>query len=118
MDHYSQEFAAGQTALSHKGTNEFYDWRHSTNIELDVQNYLDAFKKADANYTADSEPAAISAWRDDMGTVQADISLWVQVAVSWQINLKTDADLTTAMATVNKDFDAVRADFAQVIAAS
>ena len=53
-----------------------------------------------------------------MGTVQADISLWVQVAVSWQINLKTDADLTTAMATVNKDFDAVRADFAQVIAAS
>jgi len=119
MDHYSTEFAAGQTALSHKGTNDFYDWRHSTNIEQDVQTYLDAFKKADANYNADNEPTtAITNWMNDMGTAQADISLWVQVAVSWQIGEKTDADLAAAVAVVNKDFDAVRADLAQVLAAS
>ncbi len=118
MDHYSTQFAAGQTALSHKGTNDFYNWRHSTNIEQDVQTFLDAFRKADANYNADNEPAAIASWRDDMGTVQADISVWVQVAVSWQINQKTDADLAAAAATVGKDFDDVHADLAQILAAS
>jgi hypothetical protein len=118
MDHYTTEFAAGQVALSHRGTNDFYDWRHSTNIEQDVQTYMDAFKKADSNYNADNEPAMISDWMNDMGTAQADISVWVNVAVSWQINQKTDADLAAATAKVSKDFDTVRADLAQILAAS
>jgi hypothetical protein len=118
MDHYSQEFVAGQTALSHKGTNDFYNWRHSTNIEQDVQNYLDAFKTADANYNADNEPTAISSWRDDMGTVQSDIAAWIQVAVGWQIGQKTDADLAAATATVMKDFATAGTDLAQTLAAS
>jgi hypothetical protein len=118
IDHYATEFAAGQTALSHKGTNDFYNWRHSTNIEQDVQTFLDAFTKADANYTADSEPAAMASWRDDMSTVQADIVVWVHVAVSWQIGQKTDTDLAAATATVNKDFDTVRADLAHILSAS
>jgi hypothetical protein len=118
IDRYSTEFAAGQIALSHTKNNDFYNWRHSTNIENDVQTYLDAFSTADANYTADNEPSAMPAWRSDMSTVQADIVLWVQVAVDWQIGRRSDAELTAASATVNKDFDAARADLAQILAAS
>jgi len=118
MDHYSTEFTAGQIALSHTKNNDFYSWRQSTNIEQDVKTFLDAFSKADANYTTGNEPSAMSSWRDDMSVVQADIVVWVQVAVDWQIGRKADADLTAAGATVNKDFDTVRADLAQILAAS
>lgn len=118
MDHYSTEFTAGQIALSHTKNNDFYSWRQSTNIEQDVKTFLDAFSKADANYTTGNEPSAMSSWRDDMSVVQADIVVWVQVAVDWQIGRKADADLTASGATVNKDFDNVRADLAQILAAS
>lgn len=118
VDHYSTEFTAGQIALSHTKNNDFYAWRQSTKIEQDVKTYLDAFSEADANYTADNEPSAMPAWRNDMSAVQADIATWVQVAVDWQIGRKSDADLTAAGATVNKDFDIVRADLAQILAAS
>jgi hypothetical protein len=118
MAHYSTEFTAGQIALSHQTNNDFYTWRHSTNIEQDVKTYLDAFSKADANYSSDNEPDAMPSWRNDMSTVQADIVVWVQVAVDWQIGRKSDADLTAAGATVNKDFDTVRADLVQILAAS
>ena len=118
IDHYSTEFAAGQIALSHTKNNDFYAWRHSTNIEQDVKTYVDAFSTADANYTADNEPSAMPSWRNDMSTLQADIVVWVQVAVDWQIGRRSDAELTAASATVNKDFDAVRADLAQILAAS
>jgi hypothetical protein len=118
VDHYSTEFTAGQIALSHTKNNDFYTWRQSTTIEQDVKTYLDAFSTADAYYAADNEPSAMPAWRNDMSTLQADIVVWVQMAVDWQIGRKSDADLTAAGATVNKDFDAVRADLAQILAAS
>lgn len=118
IDHYSTEFVAGEIALSHEKNNDFYFWRHSTNIEQDVRTFLDAFNKAEANFDPSNEPDAMASWRDDMSTVQADIVVWVQVAVDWQIGRKTDADLTAASATVNRDFDTVRADLAQVVAAS
>lgn len=118
IDHYSTEFASGQIALSHTKNNDFYAWRHSTNIEQDVNTYLDAFSAADANYTADNEPPAMPSWRNDMSTLQADIVVWVQVAVDWQIGRRSDAELTAASATVNKDFDAVRTDLGQILAAS
>src|SRR2546426_12742033 len=117
MDHYSTEFTAGQIALSHTKNNDFYSWRQSTNIEQDVKTFLDAFSKADANYTTGNEPSAMSSWRDDMSVVQAGIVVWVQVAVDWQIGRKADADLTAAGATGNKDFRTVRPDLAPILAA-
>src|SRR2546426_7034257 len=118
MDHYSTEFTAGQIALSHTKNNDFYSWRQSTNIEQDVKTFLDAFSKADANYTTGNEPSAMSSWRDDLSVVPAGIVGLGQVAVDWQIGRKGDAYLTAAAATVNKDFDTARADLAQILAAS
>lgn len=74
--------------------------------------------QADAFYNADNEPAAISNWRDDMGNLQADLAQWVQVAVSWQISGKSNADLAAAEAKVNADFTQVRQDLQQVLAAT
>src|SRR3989442_12067463 len=104
MDHYSTEFTAGQIALSHTKNNDFYSWRQSTNIEQDVKTLLDAFSKADANYTAGNEPSAMSSWRDDMSVVQADIVVWVPVAVDWPIRPTAGAELTAARAAGNKEF--------------
>src|SRR2546425_12925146 len=73
MDHYSTEFTAGQIALSHTKNNDFYTWRQSTNIEQDVKTFLDAFSKADANYTAGNEPSAMSSWRGGMSVLPAEI---------------------------------------------
>src|SRR2546428_6047710 len=117
MDHYSAEFTAGQVALSHTKNNDFYPWRQSTNIEQDVKTFLDAFSKADANYTAGNEPSAMSSWRDDKYVVQADIVVWVQVAVGWQIGRKADADLAAPRAAGKKEFGNVRAHPAPDIAA-
>ncbi len=35
---------------------------------------MDAFKKGDAYFTADDEPASISDWQGDNGTLSADIA--------------------------------------------
>src|SRR2546428_4204954 len=79
MDHYSTEFTAGQIALSHTKNNDFYTWRQSTNIEQDVKTFLDAFSKADANYTAGNEPSAMSSWRGGTFFGQAEILLLGQL---------------------------------------
>jgi hypothetical protein len=116
MDHYASAFIAGMAAL-HQPGNAFYNWRHSSNVEQDLS-YLDAFKKADAFYNADNEPPAISTWRDDMGTVQADISAWVSVAVGWQIRQKSDADLAIAQQKISADVTAAQQDLAQIASSS
>jgi hypothetical protein len=88
-------------------------------VEQDVKIYLDAFGKADAFYNADNEPtAALTAWENDIGDLQAAISRWVEVAVSWQIRTKSDADLQGAASAVNAKLALIRADIAAVLAAS
>src|SRR3989442_6441878 len=91
MDHYSTEFTAGQIALSHTKNNDFYSWRQSTNIEQDVKTFLDAFSKADANYTTGNEPSAMSSWRDDKPALQPAAAVPVPRTRRWRVGPKTGA---------------------------
>lgn len=134
IQHYQQLMAAGKQVLGttqyadanaglaafndpNSAASKFRDWRQSSNAERDLS-YLDAFTQADKNYTADNEPTAISTWRDDMSTMQVDLSAWVTTAVSWQIRDKTDADLNAAQATFEQDIKQVQSDLAATLAAS
>src|SRR2546425_3932924 len=112
MDHYSTEFTAGQIALSHTKNNDFYSWRQSTNIEQDVKTFLDAFSKADANYTTGNEPSAMSSWRDDKVDPQAAIFLWGQAARELEVGRNADAELAASRPTGKKGFHKRRADLA------
>ena len=136
IDHYDRAFADGRAVLGttryadgfagvaamddpNSAAARFRDWRGTSKVEQDVQTYLDAFSRADKFYTAETEPtAAISAWSDDMAALQGAISQWINVAVDWQINTKTDADLHAAADKVSASKTAAGADVATVIAQS
>lgn len=60
----------------------------------------------------------IGDWRDDMGDVQMSISDWVGVAVEWQINEKTNADLSTAEGAVQAAFAKAQKDIDLIVAQS
>jgi hypothetical protein len=82
----------------------FRDYRQNPGPERDLT-YLDAFKNADAHFTAENEPKSISDWQDDMSTVTADFNQWVTVAVDYQISNRNQADLDAAAAKVWQDLD-------------
>ena len=97
---------------------KFSAWRQSSSIEGDVTTYLTAFKSADAFYNADNEPQAISSYRDDLGTLQADISTWVNDAVGWQIQTTSSATMAKDVQTINNDINQVKSDMQATLAAS
>jgi hypothetical protein len=97
---------------------KFSAWRQSSNIETDVTAYLNAFKSADAFYNADNEPQAIASYRDDLGTLQADISTWVTDAVGWQIQTTSNATMTKDVQTINNDISQVKSDIQATLAAT
>jgi hypothetical protein len=98
--------------------SRFSAWRQSSGVEQDVATYLNAFKQADAPYTAANEPSAMGDWRDDMSQLQADITQWVTDSVAWQIRDKTDAQIASDVTTINTDVAKVTADANAIIAAS
>lgn len=133
-NHYDQLLAGGKQALgttqyasSDAGVAAFSDpnsaasrfsaWRTSSNAERDVS-YIEATKAAGGLYNAENQPDALQAFQNDIGTVQSDLVLWVQAATSWQIKSKTTAELAAAEKTFADDLTKVRADIAQVLAAS
>lgn len=134
MMHYQQLLSGGKAALGTtqyadgtaglvaygdptSNASQFRDWRKSSHAEQDVS-YLDAFKQADAFYNADNEPAAISTWRDDMGTAQSDLVQWVNVAVGWQIRTNTTDELHAAEQQFQHDMTKAQADVTALINAS
>jgi hypothetical protein len=134
LKHYQDAFAAGRKAL---GTTQyvdavagiaamdeptssaarFRDWRTSSQIDQDIS-YLDAFDQAEALYAPGSGPAALQDWQNDMGDLTGDIGQWVALAVSWQINQVSDADLVDAAKAVTDAFALVQADVSAVVAQS
>jgi hypothetical protein len=74
--YYQQEFNNGVTVILNRGSaNSFPAFRAwDEKAATDVQPGMDAFKKADAYFTADDEPASISDWQGDNGTLSADIA--------------------------------------------
>ncbi|HVC76225.1 MAG TPA: hypothetical protein VND96_06885 [Candidatus Micrarchaeaceae archaeon] len=147
IDHYAQLLAAGKAALGstpyadanaglaayndpNSSASKFRDWRAQSKAEQDVS-YLQAFKQANDIYLAvmgsssgsitkweNDTSTALTNWQDDVGNVQGDLALWVQVAASWQISLKTDADLAAAEQKVNSDLNQTRQDLQQLLAVS
>jgi hypothetical protein len=131
VDHYARTFARGQAIVGttqypnataglaalenpNSAASRFAAWRKSTGIERDVSTYMNAFHKADAGFNASDEPASISQWMQDTGTLQADISHWIYVVVSYQISEASQADLDAAAATVRADVKTARHDVALV----
>jgi hypothetical protein len=108
---------AGLNAFSdpNSAASRFRDYRKNPNPEADLS-FLAAFKKADNFYTAANEPAAISTWRDDMGTATSDLSEWVNLAVGWQIREKTTAQLQSAADKVARDLAKAQADVTAAVA--
>jgi len=124
--HYLSMFTTGTTALGttqypdgsagvaafndpQSAASRFRDWRQSSKAEQDLS-FMDAFKQADAFYTADNEPPAMASWRDDMNQAQADLIGWVQVAVKWQISQASSADLGAAAKTFTNDMTTAQKD--------
>lgn len=52
------------------------DWYLAYTPPQQVQDMQDAFSKADANFTADDEPASIDVWRDAATAIPGDIETW------------------------------------------
>ncbi|MGW4517284.1 hypothetical protein ACWEO4_36120 [Streptomyces sp. NPDC004393] len=74
--YYQQEFNHGVTVVLNRGSADSFPAFHAWDEKAatDVQPGMDAFKKADAYFTADDEPASISDWQGDNGTLSADIA--------------------------------------------
>ncbi|MFF3911545.1 hypothetical protein ACFYZJ_37715 [Streptomyces sp. NPDC001848] len=74
--YYQEEFNHGVTVTLNRGTDNsfpaFHAWQQKA--ATDVKPGMDAFTQADGYFTADDEPASISDWRDDNGTLSADIA--------------------------------------------
>jgi hypothetical protein len=88
----------------------FREYRQHPGPERDLS-FDRAFARADHYFTAANEPAAISAWRDDMTQAQSDLSEWINAGVSWQIR-EVSADKLRARETK------VRSDLAKARAAA
>lgn len=77
--------------------------------ERDVS-FLHAFRKADHQFTAENEPAAIGDWRDTMSNAQSALYAWVQDAVSWQITQASSAKLAAGATRVERDLITAKTD--------
>ncbi|MFF2938101.1 hypothetical protein [Streptomyces mirabilis] len=73
---YQDEFNHGVPVILNRGNADSYPAFHSwyEKAATDVKPGMDAFKKGDAYFTADDEPASISDWQGDNGTLSADIA--------------------------------------------
>ena len=126
ITHYRNVFARGQAIIDHtqyasgaqvqiamedpnSAAARFQDYRQKSHPELD-QSFLDAFRRADRNFTVDDEPRAIRAWVDDMTFLHEDMGRWVQVAIGYQSSTKSQADLDNAAAAVHQDLAKAQAD--------
>jgi hypothetical protein len=126
VNHYRQVFHQGQAIIGHtqypdayagldamndpdSAAARFRDYRQSPDPVNDLS-YQSAFAQADEHFTADNEPQEISKWRDDMGTMSGDLYQWVNVAVSYKISGKTQADLDAAATKVEQDLDRALTD--------
>ena len=132
VDHYEQLFKEGEQAVGTtqyananaglaafndptSAASRFRDFRSKTRAEYDLS-FLNAFQKADNYFTAANEPKSISTWRDDMGTVQSALSSWVNLAVGWQIRVKSTAELRAAQQKVEEGLGKARHDIDLIIA--
>ncbi|MCQ4043284.1 hypothetical protein ACFOSC_01065 [Streptantibioticus rubrisoli] len=74
--YYQDEFNNGVTVTLNRGNPDsfpaFHTWQQKA--ATDVQPGMDAFKRADALFNADDEPASISDWQADNGQLSADIA--------------------------------------------
>ena len=91
----------------------FRDYRKHPGPETDTSSE-DAFGRADRFFTADNEPKAMTTWREDMLQAQSDLSIWVNVAVDWQIRSKSTAQLRAAENKVLHDLQSARRDIAAI----
>jgi hypothetical protein len=108
--------AARVTALQNpkSAASRFVAWRKSSRIQQDVATYTDAFRQADAGFNAADEPVSISNWLRDAGTLQSDISQWINVVVSYQTSAAKLRVLRAATATVKADITTAQHDVNQV----
>jgi hypothetical protein len=108
--------AARRTALQDPKSvaSRFVAWRKSSGIEQDVATYTNAFRQADAGFNAADEPVSISNWLRDAGTLQSDISNWINVVVSYQTSAAKLKVLRAATATVKADISTAQHDVTQV----
>jgi hypothetical protein len=128
--HYRDEFHQGQAIIGHtqyadgaagmaamddptSAAARFRDYRQNPGPERDLSGD-DAFKQADANFTADTEPQAIRDWQNDLTPLTSDLIGWVLAAADYQIQGKTQADLDAAAAKVEQDLGKLDADAAAV----
>lgn len=74
--YYQQEFNNGVTVILNRGSADSFPAFHAwyEKAATDVQPGMDAFKKADAYFTADDEPSSISDWQGDNGNLSADVA--------------------------------------------
>ncbi|MFE5375176.1 hypothetical protein [Streptomyces mirabilis] len=74
--YYQDEFNHGVPVILNRGNADGYPAFHSwyEKAATDVKPGMDAFAKADGYFTADDEPASISDWQGDNGTLSADIA--------------------------------------------
>ncbi len=118
--YYQKEFNDGVPVVLARGSDNSFPAFHSWDEKAatDVQPGMDAFRQADACFTADTEPAAISDWRYDNGTLTADVAqlandgLDVGGPDDTAARQKVEADIRN----MPHDFDAAEADADKVAA--
>ncbi|MDH6127528.1 hypothetical protein [Kitasatospora sp. GP82] len=101
--HYRELVDQGAALIGSSGYQDWY--QHSFNDTSD----MDAFKQADAHFTADNEPDALSDWRDDNGNGAS--ALWRLAAdgLGPETTDQTRADVAEARQALEKaDADADR----------
>jgi len=108
--------AARRTALNDPRSvaSRFAKWRESSGIEQDISTYTHAFRQADAGFNVSDEPLSIGNWLRDTGNLQADISQWINVELSYQMSAASKTALRAAVTTVNTDINTTRHDVALV----
>jgi hypothetical protein len=92
------------------GTPDFTAWYQKAIVGLDMQQ--NAFKKADAYFTADNEPTdLIEAWRSDNGDANAKITQYAMDGTSPDApdatTRKDAADCRAALAKADKDAEKI-----------
>jgi hypothetical protein len=119
--HYQAEYQHGVTVVLDRGQpgsyGPFSTW-YEMAVRGDVQPGLDAFKQADAQFTADDEPSSISDWQGDNGQLSSDLVTLANDgtgvggpddATSRAKVLADEKQFATDFATAEKDADNVAA---------
>jgi cytoskeletal protein RodZ len=73
--HYRDQLAQGQAAFNTAG---YAPWFQREQADLESE---DAFKQADAYFTADNEPNSINDWRSDMNDATSSFYQWAHAAL-------------------------------------